>query len=149
MPAKDATAGSGFAAARAQLSKAVSSSKGENASAKRTFDDDLSDPSLEVIPRSTENRTLRLAFSDDMQAFLPAEESTDAVGGVLRMLFPDAAAATVSLLRGHPLTSAAGVALLLVAIDSSVEGFTDDEPYLVRLGSTAAVRADWPHAQCA
>ena len=65
MPAKDATAGSGFAAARAQLSKAVSSSKGENASAKRTFDDDLSDPSLEVIPRSTENRTLRLAFSPD------------------------------------------------------------------------------------
>ena len=149
MPPK---AGSGFAAARAQLAasatKASASSSSKVQPAKRrSFDDELAEAckvAAVAPPRAATEMTMlaervEVKLSADTEEWLRADDMLEQASEVMRHLFGCEVLVHVSLL--WPVRPSLGVTLLRADVVRNADGI-EEEPCLLKLGNTNAVRTD-------
>ena len=163
MPPAKVKAGSGFAAARAQLAAsakktatsghgtgATNSNIGSAASSKRSFDDDSTAARL-LPPLAEEHRQLAsrvsLSLSDAFDEMLQqVDEASDAIRETLRLLCCGSTAVSVSLLQPAQLVpSESSLLVVRVDISANIDGRTEP-PCIIKLGSAAAIRAELQRA---
>ena len=151
MPPKDSKAGSGFAAARAQLAASAKAAnatspagKGLPPNAKKrplaSFDEDLLDKPMAPPVLSDDMKALaarvEVSLSSELVERLEAEEElVSATIEVLRTLFCGARTICASLVSPMRTTGSLGGGLALVHVDvtSASDGLPDLAPCLVKL----------------